>query len=307
VAHAVDVADAAHVKKFASAVQGEWSGFEATFSRENGVTNSLDAMDLPEEFREWGAVPAGYEITHSTVVMGDKFKRKLYRTLPSVCVFGEHIDVEEETILYALDGSEPSSVLIPFSDGAYCAGPNEIDTNLPSFKKPPFLEFCLPRPVAHEQSSADSAPVSSPMERMLVRCALNFKQQRLGRDVQAFLERFESSYVGGMVDGGSGFRIGWAANKPLSPAIRAGTWRSVRDESITELEPFESEQFRKLWLPHGLSVQLTSGETEDGEEELGVEVAWMATNDVRTVMHRRYKLDGTFTRLSYDVQTRVAA
>ncbi|KAI0564202.1 hypothetical protein FGB62_29g215 [Gracilaria domingensis] len=189
--------DSKTVTSFAEQIKGEWTGYEGNFSPHTGQPLPVPDYYIPEEFSEWGLTPLGFESNHSIIVRSDKLYRKFFRVLPSVSLFADHVDAEEDFRCDTIgDG------LTIYSDGGFVNGKNKLPTKKSKLERPPRIEFRLPHPYQQKQAAN-------------VTLQLDFECANLVQDIRAVVEKWSCIYCDGAdMDGSSGYIEGWVTGAP---------------------------------------------------------------------------------------------
>ncbi|KAA8494679.1 hypothetical protein FVE85_2920 [Porphyridium purpureum] len=284
-------AHAASVNLFAASYRGEWAGYECVFGKKTGEIQVLEEYELPDGFRELGVIPVGFESSNSCTVRGSMLYRKHFRILPSLCTFGDHIDIEED--LYAADLSEPHCVA--FLDGSYSLGHAKHDPEAPTYVSPKKIEFGLMYPGE-----------SQTRQRITVRFGIHAGVGKIVSDPQVFLEHFEMDYCGGQViQGGSGFTQGWGSEPLRDMSILDGTWKSLKDGTLVERKAPILDPQATLVMPHGITISI---EKPPGSEAYHVQVGWLPDGQGTHRSLITQKIDsktGEFMAAVYDIEVKV--
>lgn len=280
--------DKANLDLFSEKVRGEWNGYEGNFDIETGAPQAVPDYYIPEQFVEWGIVPRGFESTHSVIVRGTKLYRKFFRVLPSVSLFADHVDLEED--FRELDlATEPAAHFFP--DGSFATGPEKVCVRKDSLlDKWPAAELCLHDPRDGERNA------------LHINVKFDFEKRELIDTLRAVVEKWNCVYCDGAdIDGSSGFVEGWVSGDPFQPGALAGRWKSTSegDERIVERNAPESLPSKHLFLPHGIDVAVLDSEGVD------VQVGWLVDDATRIVLKRSFGQDGSVLSSQHIVEHRV--
>lgn len=257
-----------------SAIEGEWFGFEGTFGPD-GKALPIPDRYVPDEFREWGVAPSGFDVVTSSRLKEGVLYVKRTRALPSVGCEADAVVPEVSISTYEGEGN------VGFSDGCVSCGPVEFG-NAPSF---------------------------TILTRGKQRVRLGFKVDAAIGNVTIILEKWGQEFCDGQVlpGCGGGDRFVEEASSHVEDLL--GAWdfdaedvdicnQSGIQESSGSLNR-EKIEGHILLLPRGLSVRLV----EEGKSVL-VESGWLCEN-TRTVVARLYE-EGNLVKVSKRFERRGA-
>lgn len=283
--------------QFASAVRGEWRGYEGRFHAQNATVQPIPDYYVPDEFSEWGVRPNGFETNHSTIVRKDTLYRKFLRVLPTVTLFADHVDVEEDSTQILLTPTDDVSTAI-FSDGSFVTGAPQVATRRESrLDKWPTLLLSVQDPRSNFRRSAN------------VWVKLDFEHVKFADDVRVVIENWADEFSDSPeLEGSSGFIDGWVSDSCTEPDVLAGRW--VEDEGkdvgdngdrhVITRSGHADEGMSRLLLPNGLDVSIHS---HDG---LTVQVGWLVDGDTRIIVCRRFAQDGAVEHSRRSVERRLS-
>eukprot|EP00181_Compsopogon_caeruleus_P005297 CAMPEP_0184680162 /NCGR_PEP_ID=MMETSP0312-20130426/3049_1 /TAXON_ID=31354 /ORGANISM="Compsopogon coeruleus, Strain SAG 36.94" /LENGTH=364 /DNA_ID=CAMNT_0027130101 /DNA_START=106 /DNA_END=1200 /DNA_ORIENTATION=- len=272
---------------------GEWVGHEGRFSATSGKVIPLPNYYVPEEFAQWGIEPRGFESNNSVTLrarpslssagsdgseaveeISTWIWRKHTRILPSVSMFADHVDVEED--VHEINVGEPG--FSAFEDGSYFYGPSVLRCRESKLVLHPIFELVIQNPVKTE---------SDQPERVLARFRFDVEGRRVDGDIQLILERFDMPFANGQfIEGGSGYRGGFTEDSPVDPADLSGYWkRSTPDAGVWTL----TETSIPLCFPRGMYF-IQNQDNDTGELLLGM--GWVLEPGRQVVVVRRFDADG---------------
>lgn len=255
-----------------SAIEGEWFGFEGTFGQD-GKALPIPDRYVPDEFREWGVAPCGFDVVTSSRVKEGVLYVKRTRALPSVGCEADAVVPEVSVSTFEGEGD------VGFSDGCVSCGPVE-------FGKGPFFTICTERKQ---------------------RVRLGFKADAQIGDVNVIFEKWSQEFCDGQVLPGCGGGDRFAEEASSNIEDLLGKWdydiECVNTHNQNEIQQSSGTLHREkieghiVLLPRGLSVRLV----EEGKDVL-VESGWLHEN-TRTVVERQYE-EGKLIRVSKRVERR---
>ncbi|CDF37588.1 unnamed protein product [Chondrus crispus] len=276
------------LESFAEKIRGEWDGYEGNFDSGTGAPEAVPDYYIPDQFVEWGIVPLGFESTHSVIVRGTKLYRKFFRVLPSVSLFADHVDLEED--FQQLDIAAEAGAHV-FPDGSFATGPEKVCIKRESLlDKWPMAEMCLHDPREDVRNA------------LHVKLKFDFEKRELVDSLRAVVEKWSCVYCDGAnIEGSSGFVKGWVSDDPSHPSALAGSWKAVSagDEQIVDRAAPQSVPSKHLFLPNGIDVAVLEG---DG---VHVQVGWLVDEATRVVMRRSFGQDGSVVSSQRIVEHRV--
>jgi hypothetical protein len=319
---------------FASAVSGEWFGYEVSFAVNDGAPVPVEERYVPDEFRNWGVEVHGFEEVCSTQVVGSDGKAggdgdgagahlylKRTRALPSVGCEADAVASEckverltatntgEVTVPeYGVKGSVVTGAALGFADGGWSAGPST------------FAQGTLGRWYA-----AIAHPDATPRQR----ARLEFGTVNVPRgSVIAYVETHEGPFCDGeLLPGCGGVNASFAPERAVTAEELVGEWLvdasdyvcvakapgrdgehvvSEWSESHSSLAVVRSaEQVADevdVYMPKGLTVGMHA--SADGE--MCFSAGWLTSPTLRAVVARVYGPDGRLVRISKRVETKAA-
>lgn len=271
--------------RFARAVRGEWTGYEAVFDL-CGQALPIPDYYIPEQFVEWALTPLGFETNHSIVLRDTTLFIKFFRILPVVTLFADHVDLEED--LVRVDITQPGTVT--FDDGCFVVGNAVVPVRRESrLDKYPAIRFCLRDP-RHEQRSA-----------LHVKLSFDFERACLVKDLTIILEKWSCEYCDGAdIDGSSGFVEGWAVESAMQSDALRGVWAVDGGDQVRRDGGEVAEEGRQVYLPRGIDVAIRRV-----ADDLVVTVGWLVHADHRIVVRRTYDHGGALMRSERLVERRV--
>ncbi|CAN8069080.1 unnamed protein product [Agarophyton chilense] len=254
------------------ATNGEWFGYEATFSSE-GTVLSIPDRYVPDEFRDWGVAPNGFDIVSSSKVTEDTLYLKHTRALPSVGCEADAVIPEVSVLKWEGPGNGG------FSDGCISCGSLQYD--------------------------------GSPMLTILVsgkeRVQLCFRVNEQVGDVTVFRESWGSEFCDGQVLPGCGGGTRFAEGSKMNISDLLGSWEYEseevdfsKDSNIRQTSGALSRKSLEgelVTLPIGLSVRVL----QEGGSVL-VESGWLH-DDKRIVIERQYE-EGVLTKIKKSIERR---
>lgn len=284
----VDV-DEQLLESFSTAIKGEWVGYEGRFSSETGDALTIPDYYIPEQFVEWGLNPKGFEANHSLIVRNQTLYLKFFRILPTVSLFADHMDLEED--IKKIQLNEDSIQL--FEDGSYVSqtpSKQPIDMAKTSkLSKYPMLNFCL----RHDDRNCHIWLYIDPENK----CFRN--------DVRVVIEKYSCHYCDGAdIEGSSGFVDGWPSNPKTTLEVLSGHWKTQKD-NFDIIRGSEEEDTSiipsSLLLPGGVSC---SFKTPSGSNGIVIEVGWLVDANTRVITSRSFDENGFVVATEKDIQTR---
>lgn len=288
-----DALDPAVLAAFAEEVLGEWTGYEGVFCSETGSVLPVPDYYIPDEFVEWGLVPKGFASNHSIIVRGETLYRKFFRVLPTVSVFADHVDLEENFVVTNI--AEESAMHI-FPDGSFSGGPSPVCVERNSIlDKWPAVDFCVrdPRPGADNKQAVH------------VRFAFDFAAAAMVDNVTVIHEKHTCIYCDGAdIEGSSGFVEGWVVEEPSAPEHLTGEWVVEGPEEKAVARPDGgplAQPGKQIYLPKGIDVAVER--VKDGAN-IVARVGWLVEPDTRVVMTRSFDADGTVLSSQHCVEVR---
>lgn len=254
------------ITSFAEQIKGEWTGYEGNFHSETGKVLPVPDFYIPEEFSQWGLTPLGFESNHSITVRSDKLYRKFFRVLPTVSLFADHVDAEEDFRCDTIgDG------LTVYADGSFVNGANKVAIKKSKLERAPRVEFRLPHPLEEKQAAH-------------ITLQIDFESANMVHDIRAVLEKWSCIYCDGAdMEGSSGYVEGWVVGTPGSAQDLTGIWR--RGEDVFERVDGSEFEGGNVFLPEGIDVAFEK--RADGGRT--ARAAWR-------VGHRRIGLQRLFDR-----------
>lgn len=212
---------------------------------------------IPEEFREWGIVPSGFECHTSVHAPGAVIRRKHIRVLPAVSHFGDHIDVEEDSLSVDV-GARGVAV---FPDGCWAHGADVAGVKEGKLGKWPRVHMFL-------RDGGRACGVALRFDRVSG-CVVD--------DVVVVMHDWVGEYAdSGVMEGGSGYVSGWVDRGGAVDVD--GVWKAENGDTVVESGG--------VALPAGVDVGARRG--EDG---CLVWAGWTA-EEKRLVLRRLYDDDG---------------
>lgn len=321
------------LESFSAASRGEWKGYEGKFNSETGEAVIIPDYYIPEQFLEWGLSPKGFESNHSIIVRNGKLYRKFFRILPTVSLFADHVDLEEELKIIPLlssqhtDGSDTDSATTTttiYTDGSFVSGARKVLTKRESrLDKWPSITFCLRDDVGGDTDNGSGKRRSANMW-----VQFDFEQRKLVGEVRAVIEEWSCDYCDGAdLEGSSGFVDGWPSHPCGSAQNISGEWTVVKcggiDSSMSEEDGDDSStkttaaaatatQADKVvrdgsveegvvFLPDGLDVSISECAQTDG---VVVQAGWLVNENTRVVLRRQFGADGTVEHTEHVVEVR---
>lgn len=256
------------ITSFAEQVKGEWVGYEGNFHTQTGKPLPVPDFYIPEEFSQWDLTPLGFESNHSIIVRSDKLYRKFFRVLPTVSLFADHVDAEEDFRCDTIgDG------LSVFADGSFVNGANKVATKKSKLERAPRVEFRLPHPFEERQAAH-------------ITLQLDFERAHIVQHIRAVLEKWSCIYCDGAdMDGSSGYVEGWVVGTPGSAQDLTGVWR--RGERLFERTDGGEHEGGRVFLPEGLDVAFER--SADGGRT--ARAAWRV-GERRIALQRLFDSDG---------------
>lgn len=297
------------LEQFAAAVTGEWKGYEGQFDSGTGKIKPIPDYYIPEQFLEWDLTPRGFETNHSVIVRDTRLFRKFFRILPTVSLFADHVDYEEDFTVTQLNEPEISDATSTalFADGSFVSGPGRVVVRRESrLDKWPSAVFSL-------QDARDN------MRRAAnVWLRFNFENRSFVDDIRVVVENRSCDYCDGAdLEGSSGFVDGWVSLPPGDPAQLKGEWAihsaNTTDSSndspsggaSTTIErrtnPIDADV--ALFLPNGIDLSISGAENDDG---IIVRVGWLVDYNTRIVLCRHFQKDGAVVMSQRLVEQRLS-
>lgn len=283
------------LESFSTAVEGEWPGYEGNFNSTTAAVNDVHESYIPEQFEEWGLKPRGFETNHSVIVRGDKLYRKFFRILPSVSLFGDHVDLEEEFNMTPLTSQGTDESLAIFPDGSFVTSKAKVTAVRTSkLDKYPSVSF----------SVQDARKTQRRCLNIWV--CFDFEEQKFFKDIRVIIEKHNGDYCDGAdMEGSSGFVEGWTSGKAGEPAQLKGEWvvhtassidpeddASMSGEAIV-LRGDDVGDHVALFLPGGVDLAIKEDTSGIGEGALLVQAGWLVDADTRVVLRRSFRAEGT--------------
>lgn len=299
------------LEQFSAAVAGEWTGYEGRFDGDTAKVQEIPDYYVPDQFLEWGLTPKGFETNHSVIVRGTQLFRKFFRILPTVSLFADHVDTEEEFSvipLHSSEGEEKNSTAI-FSDGCFVAGPGRVKPKRESrLDKWPSVSFCIRDARDGEKRAAN------------IWLQFDFENRAFKNDVRAIVERWSCRYCDGAdLEGSSGFIDGWVSETPGGADQLAGDWvvhgARLEGGGATAAAAAREEQQQQpvsrgegldarvaLFLPQGLDVSIRDAD----EGAVVLQAGWLVDEGTRVVLRRHFHSDGSVAYSQRVVEQRVS-
>lgn len=287
---------ATELETFSHAVRGEWVGYEGLFSIESGDPQPVPDYYIPEQFTEWGLTPHGFESNHSIIVRGNILYRKFFRVLPTVSLFADHVDLEED--FSSCDVGGPDGVHV-FTDGSFCAGPHQVPPQRKSkLEKWPAVDFCLRDPRKDVKRAAH------------VGVKFDFENRKFVGDLRVIIEKYSCIYCDGAdIEGSSGYVEGWVIGEKGSAENLEGEWRVVLGDDESQQEVLNRSKGdlphtpgKIIYLAEDVDVSVMDEEDDNG---VVVQVGWLVDKDTRAVIRRRFAEDGKLKFSEHVVEYRV--
>ncbi|KAI0564094.1 hypothetical protein FGB62_30g345 [Gracilaria domingensis] len=258
-----------------TATDGEWFGFEATFSS-HGTLLPIPDRYVPDEFRDWGVAPNGFDTVSSSRVTEGALYLKRTRALPSVGCEADAVIPEVSVV--KLEGPGNGG----FSDGCISCGSVELG------------------------KSALYTILANGKQRV----QLSFRLTENFGDVTVFNESWGGEFCDGQVLPGCGGGDRFAEGPKLEVASLYGSWEYEAEEvifpedsSIRQTSGVLSRdcvEGELITLPKGISVRLL----REGSSVL-IEAGWLC-DDTRIVVERHYK-DGDLIKIKRSIERRMEA
>lgn len=299
--------------KFATAVRGEWTGYEGNFDGNSAKVQPVPDYYIPDQFVEWGLVPHGFESNHSVTVRGDKLYRKFFRILPGVSLFADHVDLEEDLVILPLGAdaaapTTPDALPVPFADGSFMSGARVVPIELKSrLEKHPQLKLSLRDPRVGETSALN------------LWLRFDLSTHAFVGDVRAVIETHTCQYCDGAdIEGSSGFVDGWVSGGPGCAADLKGEWAQLsclvfdpsdEPEDLAEavvLRGDESDAHVHLFLPGGIDIAIRPDNTAFNDAYVMIQSGWLVDEDTRVVLRRSFDKDGAVAYSQRVVERRVS-
>lgn len=270
-----------HLDRFAAAVRGEWRGYEGRFRADDARVKPVPDYYVPEEFSEWGVRPNGFETNHSIIVRGDKLFRKFLRILPSVSLFADHVDVEEDHVEIPLVSTDSISTA-SFPDGSFITGAQRVEPKRESLlSKWPALLLSIQDPRSEVRRAAN------------VWVKFDFANGNFVDEVRVVVESWSDEFSDTPeLEGSSGFVDGWVSEPNVDPKALTGNWHTEDDLVIQDgsdniaTKEHGNDEMARLLLPNGLDLSLQR------DDNLTVQVGWLVKDDLRIVLRRCFAPDG---------------
>lgn len=323
------------LESFSAASRGEWKGYEGNFNSETGEAITIPDYYIPDQFLEWDLSPKGFESNHSIIVRNGKLYRKFFRILPTVSLFADHVDLEEELKVIPLVSSQhsessdiesaPTTTTI-YTDGSFVSGARKVLTKRESrLDKWPSITFCL-----RDDTGRDTDNGSGKRRSANMWLQFDFEQRKLVGEVRAVIEEWSCDYCDGAdLEGSSGFVDGWPSHPCGSAQNISGEWTVVKrggiDSSVSEKDgdgastrtaaaatATTASQASKVvrdgsvkdgavFLPDGLDVSISECGQTDG---IVVQAGWLVNENTRMVLRRQFAADGTVEHTEHVVEVR---
>lgn len=328
-ARTLDAAGGMSTPAFATAVEGEWFGYEVSFAVNDGKPMSIPERYIPDEFTNWGVGVLGFEeVTSSRVVdakensssggVGEASHLYVKRTraLPSVGCEADAVvpecrverfvggnDVDVAVSKYGEKGTVVPGAAVGFDDGAWSSGPATFDQD--KFGR---WYACI----------VDPAAASSR------RARLEFSTVNEPRGaVVAFVETNEGPFCDGeLLPGCGGKNASFAEQAAVTAAELAGKWQvettvlacaeaegsgeervvsswaEGTSSSVVERSEAEVEDEVNVLMPTGLSVGMQK--SDDGG--MYFRAGWLTSPTSRAVITRLYGADGMLRSVSRSLE-----
>ncbi|CAN8068619.1 unnamed protein product [Agarophyton chilense] len=272
--------DNSTITSFTEQIKGEWTGYEGNFSPETGKALPVPDYYVPEEFSEWGLRPLGFESNHSITVRSDKLYRKFFRVLPSVSLFADHVDAEEDFRCDTIgDG------LTVYYDGSFVNGKKALPTKRSKLERAPRIEFRLSHPYEEKQAAN-------------VTLNVDFESACIVQEIRAVVEKWSCVYCDGAdMDGSSGYIEGWVNGATGNPHELTGRW--LRGDALFEREEGTQREGGAVFLPEGIDVAFE--ERPDGGRT--ARAAWRI-RDRRVALQRIFDAEGNLVNTERFVEHR---
>lgn len=291
---------------FAKSVTGEWSGYEGNFDGASGKVQNLPDYYIPEQFEEWELTPQGFESNHSVTVRGEILYRKFFRILPTVSLFADHVDLEEDfTNVSLIAGGDKAPAIFP--EGSFILGDQaNIVRRTSVLQKLPSLILSV-----HDGSAKRRA--------VNIWTKFNMEEKRFVDDVRIVKESYSCHYCDGAdIEGSSGFVDGWVSGPAGSAEDLHGEWAvhecvrvqgedaNAADETVVRRGDDDGVH-ASLYLPGGIDLALLRDTSGVNNGSLIVQAGWLLDDDTRVVLRRSFDADGAVAYSQRVVETRIAS
>lgn len=265
---------------FPSRTSGEWTGYESQFNLQ-GAPLPIPDYYVPEEFLEWNQTPYGFEVVHSIHVRPPHLHVKHLRVLPSVSVFGDHVDLEDSLHTYDMSLSHN----IPFQDGSFSVGPSPVVVKKESLlEKWPWAKMALRN---------DNNGIQ-------VAVKFDLHQVKFVQQIDMCVEKWTSEWSdGNNLEGGSGFVQGWAEEECMKPSMLEGTWET-HDGQKLDRETIHVQDGKRVFLPRGVDVSI-----DKLHDHVQVTVGWLYHQDARMTLTRVYDQQGNVINVLQSTEHRL--
>lgn len=250
---------------FGELIKGEYTGFEAKFDEDTGAALVIPQEDIPEDFFEWKLLPVGFQSSMSIIVRGSKLYEKLFRIMPDVSVFGDHVDFDEELSVFVATTEEGFYF---FPDGSYTSGAARVSEG--------------------KDSASTQLTIRDGSRCTRVGVTVDIVSGEFSEPLHVIQDEYSCIYCDGAdVEGSSGYVEGWASGTPMEVKALEGDW--TRGGGAPE-------ERKQLYLPSGIDV----GIAKTGGGGFVVHVGWLVEVGRvevgrRIVLSRSYSAKGEVT------------
>eukprot|EP00190_Bangiopsis_sp_CCMP1999_P000107 CAMPEP_0198727540 /NCGR_PEP_ID=MMETSP1475-20131203/4427_1 /TAXON_ID= ORGANISM="Unidentified sp., Strain CCMP1999" /NCGR_SAMPLE_ID=MMETSP1475 /ASSEMBLY_ACC=CAM_ASM_001111 /LENGTH=306 /DNA_ID=CAMNT_0044489591 /DNA_START=68 /DNA_END=989 /DNA_ORIENTATION=+ len=249
-------------------VEGEWFGYEVSFSGRTGERQSIPEWYIPEEYLNWNMKVFGFDCVTSVLLEGSHMFIKRTRSMPTVGCEADAVipEVQERQISLS-----PANGFVGFSNGSYSLGPVNY-TSANQFESVLHANGRRLRVIHSEVNGFQPATV--------------------------FYDTWDSEFMDGALLPGCGSKQARIEdNGGINTVVdltgrwaRTGViWMADGDEKQIDDEVDLSEEVKRRSFPEDLTVHRI--DTKDGMVRL--EIAWRCDEDQRIVLVREHDESGS--------------